>query len=373
MIRRLGSVTRGRFGAVNGAAAAIAAAVLLASAAVAGCGDSRATGGSGTSPAAAAAPVALGSGPAAALQGQYEDVIKAVLPSVVQISTSDAQGSGVVYDGKGDIVTNAHVVGSASTVQVLTDVGGATLTAKVLGVFAPDDLAVIRVTSGAGSLHPATFGRSEGVQAGQIVLALGSPLGLTGSATQGIISATGRTLIETNATDRGAVKTLTIAGALQTSAAINSGNSGGALVTLSGQVIGLPTAAALNPGTGDSTGIGFAIPADTVTRIAGQLISAGQVSEPGQATLGLSVASTVTSSPHRGGATIARVSAGGPAASAGLRAGDVITSVDGSEIQSEAQLAALLDALKPGMQVDLAYTRSGVTHTATVTLGTSWS
>jgi len=353
-------LTRGRSPQVKAATAVIGAGVLLASAAAA--------------PAAlGSGPAALGSGPADALQQQYEDVIKAVLPSVVQISTPDAQGSGVVYDDEGDIVTNAHVVGTASTVQVTPDVGGATLIAKVLGVYAPDDLAVIRVTSGGGSLAPATFGQSADVVAGQIVLALGSPLGLTGSATQGIISATGRTLIETNATDRGAVKTLTIAGALQTSAAINSGNSGGALVTLSGQVIGLPTAAALNPGTGDSTGIGFAIPADTVTRIAGQLISAGQVSEPGQATLGLSVASTVTSSPHRGGATIARVSAGGPAASAGLRAGDVITSVDGSEIQSEAQLAALLDALKPGMQVDLAYTRSGVTHTATVTLGTSWS
>jgi len=363
------SLTRGRFAQFKGVAAVIGAGALLASAAIAGCADG---GAARTSLAAAAAPVALGSGPADALQEQYEDVIKAVLPSVVQISTADAQGSGVVYDDNGDIVTNAHVVGSASTVQVTSDVGGATRTAKVLGVYPPDDLAVIRVTSGAGSLRPATFGQSAGVVAGQIVLALGSPLGLTGSATQGIISATGRTLIETNATDSGAVKTLTIAGTLQTTAPINSGNSGGALVSLSGQVIGIPTAAALNAGTGDSTGIGFAIPADTVTRIAGQLISAGQVSKPGWATLGLSARSAVASG-HRGGATIAQVSAGGPAASAGLRAGDVITSVDGSEIQTEAQLAALLAGLTPGMQVYLAYTRSGVTHTATVTLGTSWS
>ena len=372
MIRRLGSVTRGRFGAVNGAAAAIAAAVLLASAAVAGCGDSRATGGSGTSPAAAAAPVALGSGPAAALQGQYEDVIKAVLPSVVQISTSDAQGSGVVYDGKGDIVTNAHVVGSASTVQVLTDVGGATLTAKVLGVFAPDDLAVIRVTSGAGSLHPATFGRSEGVQAGQIVLALGSPLGLTGSATQGIISATGRTLIETIATGNDP-KTNTIADTLQTSAAINSGNSGGALVSLSGQVIGMPTATALAAGDGNSTGIGFAIPSDTVTSIAGQLIAAGRVTQPGAATLGITARTALTSSGQGHGVTIASVSPDGPAETAGLRGGDVITEVEGCPIRSEAQLAALLAALAPGMQLYLTYTRSGAARTATVTLAGSWS
>ena len=122
-----------------------------------------------------AAPVALGSGPADALQEQYEDVIKAVLPSVVQISTPGATGSGVVFDDKGDIVTNAHVVGSASTVQVTPDAGGAMLTAKVVGVFAPDDLAVIRVTSGAGSLRPANFGQSAGVTAGQIVLAAGQP------------------------------------------------------------------------------------------------------------------------------------------------------------------------------------------------------
>jgi putative serine protease PepD len=272
MVRRLASVTRGRFGAVTGAAAAIAAVALLASAVVAGCGDFRAAG-----------AAALGASPAAALQGEYEGVIKAVLPSVVQISASGLQGSGVVYDDKGDIVTNAHVVGSASTVQVLTDVGGATLTATVLGVFAPDDLAVIRVTSGAGSLPPATFGRSDGVQAGPIVLALGSPFGLTGSASSGIISATGRTLIENLAAGGGATRTITIADTLQTSAAINSGNSGGALVSLSDQVIGIPTATAVAAGDGTAAGIGFAISSDTVTSIAGQLISAGRVTKPGPA------------------------------------------------------------------------------------------
>ena len=267
---RLASTARGRFGPV----AAIGA-VLLTSAVVAGCGVDVPSTGTSASPAAAAAKVPLGSGPADALQAQYEDVIKAVLPSVVQISTPDATGSGVVFDRKGDIVTNAHVVGSASTVQVTSDVSGAMLTAKVVGVFRPDDVAVIRVTSGAGSLRPANFGQSAGVSAGQIVLALGNPLGLTGSATQGIISATGRTLIETDATAGGATKTTTIADTLQTSAAINGGNSGGALVSLTGQVIGMPTAAGVDAGGGDATGIGFAIPSDTVTSIAGQLISAG--------------------------------------------------------------------------------------------------
>ena len=370
MARWLSSLTRGRFTQVKGTTAVIGAAALLASAAVAGCAGSD----SGhTSLAAADAPVALGSGPADALQEQYEAVIKAALPSVVQISTAYDTGSGVVYDDRGDIVTNAHVVGSASTVQVTPDVGGATLTAKVLGVYAPDDLAVIRVSSGGASLPPATFGQSSGVTAGQIVLALGSPLSLTGSASQGIISATGRTLIEDVPAGGGASKTTTIADTLQTSAAINSGNSGGALVSLAGQVIGIPTATALAAGDGNSTGIGFAIPSDTVTSIAGQLISAGQVTQPGRATLGISPGTAAASSVQGNGVTIATVSAGGPADTAGLRDGDVITEVEGCPIRSEAQLAALLAALTPGMQLYLTYTRAGRAHTATVTLAASWS
>jgi S1-C subfamily serine protease len=357
---------------MNGAAAAIAATVLLASAAVAGCGSDGPSSGASALPAAVASPAVLGSGPADALQEQYEDVIKAVLPSVVQIGTPASTGSGVVFDEKGDIVTNAHVVGTASTVQVTSDVSGAMLTAKVVGVFAPDDLAVIRVTSGAGSLRPASFGQSAGVSAGQIVLALGSPLGLTGSATQGVISATGRTLIETDATAGGITRTTTIAGTLQTSAAINPGNSGGALVSLSGQVIGMPTATAVEAGDGDGTGIGFAIPSDTVTSIAGRLISADRVTRPALAALGLSARTEVTSSGHQDGAVIVSVSADGPAESAGLRPGDVITLADGSPIQSEAQLAALLAALEPGMQLYLFYTRSGGMHAANVTLGSSW-
>ena len=230
MAGRLSSRARGRFAQVKAATAVIGAGALLASAAVAGCADSD----SGrTSLAAADAPAALGSGPADALQEQYEDVIKAVLPSVVQISTSDAQGSGVVYDDKGDIVTNAHVVGSASTVQVTPDVGGATLTAKVLGVYAPDDLAVIRVTSGAGSLRPATFGQSTACRRADRARA-------RQPARPDRQRDPGHHLRDRPDADRdqrrptaAPSKPLTIAGTLQTSAAINSGNSGGALVTLS--------------------------------------------------------------------------------------------------------------------------------------------
>src|SRR5580698_5669854 len=163
---------------------------------------------------------------ASGLQSQYESVVTQVLPSVVQIFTDDATGSGVVYDSTGDIVTNAHVVGNASTVQVVPATGGSMLTARVLGTFPAGDLAVIRVESDADSLKVAKFGNSDDVRAGQIVLAMGNPLGLTGSVSQGIVSALGRT-VSASGTSGGEVTTIT--DAIQTTAAINGGNSGGAL------------------------------------------------------------------------------------------------------------------------------------------------
>lgn len=346
-----------------GSMAALAVGALLA---LAGCTTSAPSGHSATA-AAASTPVALGSGPAAALQQQYEDVIKAVLPAVVQINTQSGTGSGVIYDDKGDIVTNAHVVGDATTVQILPATGGAALQARVLGAFTPDDLAVVRVTSDAGSLHPATFGSSTEITAGQIVLAMGNPLGLTGSVTQGIISATGRTITESGAAGGG---TTTIADALQTSAAINGGNSGGALVNLSGQVIGIPTAAARDPEAGAAPGIGFAIPANIVTNIADQLISTGKVTQSSRAALGITAHTAVTSNGQPAGVTIATITAGGAAAAAGLKAGDVITAIDGHQTTTLGALSAILATLEPGQQVDVTYTRSGTSHTATVTLDT---
>ena len=157
---------------------------------------------SGTAPSssapssAAPAPGFASPGAASSLEQQYEQVVGRVLPSVVQISTSSGSGSGVVYDTNGDIVTNAHVVGTATTLQVGLASGGKPLAADVVGVFAPDDLAVIRVRNGGGSLRPASFGRSASVRVGEIVLAMGNPLGLTGTVTDGIVSATGRTVSE---------------------------------------------------------------------------------------------------------------------------------------------------------------------------------
>jgi S1-C subfamily serine protease len=322
---------------------------------------------SATGATATSTPVALGSGPAAALQEQYEAVIMSVLPSVVQINTQTGTGSGVVYDDNGDIVTNAHVIGDSSTVKVLPATGGAQLEAKVLGTFPADDLAVIRVTSGGGTLRKATFGSTTDITTGQIVLAMGNPLGLTGSVTQGIISATGRTVSESDASGGGST---TIADALQTSAAINGGNSGGALVNLSGQVVGIPTAAARDPEAGAAPGIGFAIPANTVTNIADQLIAHGKVTQSSRAALGITAHTTVSSSGEPVGVAIASVTADGPAAKAGLQEGDVITSVAGQKTPTQGALTAALATLKPDQQVDLTYSRSGTSHTTKVTLGT---
>ena len=283
-------------------------------------------GGSGSRGATATpSPAVASSGAASSLEQQYEQVVSRVLPSVVQLSTSQGSGSGVVYDTKGDIVTNAHVVGTATTLQVGLASGGKPLAARVVGVFTPDDLAVIKVETGAGALHPASFGRSASVRVGEIVLAMGNPLGLTGTVTDGIVSATGRTVSE------GQGSSAVLISAIQTSAAINPGNSGGALVNLAGQVIGIPTLAAADPQLGGAAaGIGFAIPSDTVTSIAAQLIAAGKVTSSGRASLGITAQTVADASGQPAGVGIVGVAPGGAAANAGIAGGDIITALAGA-------------------------------------------
>lgn len=235
----------------------LAATLLLAGATVvAGCGDS-----SSNENGTPAAPVAAARG-TTSLQQQFVGIVKAVSPSVVQIQTPRALGSGVVFDTRGDVVTNAHVVGT-STRFVVTVAAGDSHPAAIVGRDAAHDLAVIRIAG--ARPRPATFADSSRVQVGDVALALGNPLGLRSSVTQGIVSAVGRTVSEGNG--------VTLSSTIQTSAEINPGNSGGALVDLSGRVIGIPTLAALDPqmGSGEAAGIGFAIDSDTVRRVAGGL------------------------------------------------------------------------------------------------------
>ncbi|MFC7644856.1 S1C family serine protease [Streptosporangium lutulentum] len=209
----------------------------------------------------------------------------------MQITTDNGLGSGIVYDRAGHIVTNAHVVGNANRFQVTLATGGAPRTAKLVESFGLGDLAVIKVDKPEG-LTPAVFGDSRKLRVGQIVLAMGNPLGLSGSVTNGIISALGRTVSESD--DEGSPGA-TITGAIQTSAAINPGNSGGALVNLAGEVIGIPTLAALNPelGGGPAPGIGFAIPSNVVTDIAAQIIQDGKVTNTHRAALGVTVQTVI--------------------------------------------------------------------------------
>jgi putative serine protease PepD len=348
------SAAAGRWLAGAGAALAVLTAAACSSA-----------GGTGTADATASpSPAAASTGAASSLEQQYEQVVARVLPSVVQISTSSGSGSGVVYDTKGDIVTNAHVVGTATTLQVSPASGGRPLPAEVVGVFAPDDLAVIKVDGGAGSLHPASFGRSAAVRVGEIVLAMGNPLGLTGTVTDGIVSATGRTVSE------GEGSSAVLISAIQTSAAINPGNSGGALVNLAGQVIGIPTLAATSPQLGGAAaGIGFAIPSDTVTSIAGQLIKTGTVTNSGRASLGISAQTVADASGQPAGVGIVRVSLGGAAARAGIQPGDIIVDLAGQPVPSVAALQSVLAAHKPGDRVQARMSRDGAESTVRVTLG----
>jgi putative serine protease PepD len=347
--------------AVAGRWVAGAGAVLVVvTAAACSSGGGTGTGGATASPSPAAASI----GAASSLEQQYEQVVARVLPSVVQISTSSGSGSGVVFDAKGDIVTNAHVVGSATTLQVGLASGGKPLPADVVGVFAPDDLAVIKVGSGAGSLHPASFGRSASVRVGEIVLAMGNPLGLTGTVTDGIVSATGRTVSE------GQGSSAVLISAIQTSAAINPGNSGGALVNLAGQVIGIPTLAATSPQMGGAAaGIGFAIPSDTVASIASQLIATGKVSNSGRASLGIAAQTVADASGQPAGVGIIMVTPGGAAAQAGIQPGDIITDLAGQPVPSVAALQSVLAAHKPGDRVQARVSRNGTESTVTVTLG----
>ncbi|WP_101783906.1 S1C family serine protease [Nonomuraea indica] len=347
-------------------AAAIGAAVVIP---LSGCSALQQAGTASPSPVPATptgpAPTSTAAHP---LEATFQQVIGDVLPSIVQINTRVGLGSGVVYDAAGHIVTNAHVVGRATTMTVTLATGGEPRPARLVRSFEAGDLAVIKVDDPEG-LKPARFGDSAKLRVGQMVLAMGNPLGLSGSVTNGIVSALGRTVTEPQtAGSPGA----TIANAIQTSAAINPGNSGGALVDLSGQVIGIPTLAATDPelGGGAAPGIGFAIPSNTATDIAAQIVRDGKVTNTHRAALGIRGSTVVGADGRPIGAAVARVEPGGGAAKAGIEEGDVIVAVNGADTPTMAALAEVLTTLKPGAQAKVELLRQdGSRETVTVTLG----
>ena len=304
-------------------------------------------------PAAAAATV---SGAANAFEDQLVRVVRSVSPSVVQIETGGGLGSGVVYDGEGNVVTNAHVVGGARSFMV-TLTGGDRHRATLVGSFRANDLAVIHLED--ATPRPATFADSSQIEVGEVALAIGNPLGLRSSVTEGIVSSVGRTV--------NAGGGVVLPSVIQTSAPINPGNSGGALVDLSGRVIGIPTLAALVPELGGAAapGIGFAIPSNTVRRIVDQLIEHGRVLDSDRAFLGVRVSTTVG-----GQVVVSSVEPGGPAARAGIRPGNVIVTVGNEPTPTSDELVAVLATMRPDQRVPVEIVRSdGRKVTLTVTLG----
>jgi S1-C subfamily serine protease len=304
-----------------------------------------------------AAATLPGSAGALALQNDFVSVVHKVLPSVVQIETSSGLGSGIIFDTKGDIVTNDHVVGTATTFKVTTS-NGVQTTGKLVGTFEDDDLAVIKIP--AGGLKPASFADSNALDVGDLAIAIGNPLGLTSSVTEGIVSALGRSEQE----DSG----VTLVDTIQTSAAINPGNSGGALVNLYGRVIGIPTLAATDTELGTTaSGIGFAIPSNTVTDIASQIIKYGHVVDSHRPYLGVEIADTMGSN----GVYVSAVTAGGPADKAGIKVGNAIVAINGSATPTTSDLSSVVANLKPGQTVNVKVAhQDGTTATLTLTIGT---
>ncbi|HEY2072781.1 MAG TPA: trypsin-like peptidase domain-containing protein, partial [Gaiellaceae bacterium] len=264
---------------------------------------------------------------------------------------SQAEGTGFVYDTKGDIITAAHVVDGASAVKVKFQ-DGKTATATVVGSDNSTDTAVIKVNVAASELHPLTIGSSASVQPGDEVAAIGSPFGLTETMTAGIVSAIGRTITAPN--------NYSISGAIQTDAPINHGNSGGPLLNSSGAVIGVNVQ--IDSESNGSEGVGFSTPIDTVKSVADTLISGGKVQH---AYLGIQVGDAASN----GGAQVSCVVSNGPADNAGLKAGDVITAVGSTQITSADDLTAAVNAYKPGAKVTMTITRGGSSKSLSVTFG----
>ncbi|GAA0923618.1 trypsin-like peptidase domain-containing protein [Pseudonocardia zijingensis] len=309
-------------------------------------------------------------GVAESLEAEFASVVQDVLPSVVEISHDGGVGSGVVFDDQGHIVTNAHVVGTGTEFEVRLAASSVVRPATLVASYPVEDLAVIRVADTTG-LVPARFGDTRDLRVGDLVLAMGSPLGLESSVTQGIVSALGRTVPEPPQAEIGFPGTA-LRQVIQTSAPINPGNSGGALVDLDSEVVGLPTLAAVNPGIGGAApGVGFAIPADIVSSLARQIIEHGRVVDSGRAALGITVATVTNDRGEPVGAGVAAVDPDGPAAVAGVQVGDLIIQVDGEEVRTAQDLRALIAARKPGDVVRLTVVRppAAEPHTFTINLG----
>ena len=310
------------------------------------------------SPAQTAAPAQ----PVAQTTSSIGAVYRRVKDGVVEVSTSTsgqvdafgnqsqggATGSGFVIDKEGHIVTNQHVVAGADSVTVRFS-DGTKVAAEIVGTDPSTDIAVLDVDRPSSQLTPLSFAGDGSLQVGDPVIAIGSPFGLEGTLTTGVISALGREIQSPNG--------FTIENAVQTDAALNHGNSGGPVLDTRGRVVGV--AAQIASESGGSDGIGYAIPGDTAERVARELIQDGSVEH---AYLGVSL-------PDDGAARLAEIVAGSPADRAGLRSGDEVSAVDGDSITTGDELRSAIDAKKPDDKITLTIKRNGDERTVQVTLG----
>jgi putative serine protease PepD len=326
-------------------------------------------------PSSSAASDADGTAAGSPASCSVTSVADQVLPSVVTVSAQGTAGagtgSGELIKSDGYILTNNHVIADAAAggqVHVLW-ADGTSEPATIVGRDVLTDLAVLKVASTEG-MNPIAIGSSASLQVGQPVIAVGAPLGLSGTVTTGIVSALDRTVEVPAEGDSSAL----LVSAVQTDAAINPGNSGGALVNCAGQLVGIPSAGATVPtssgeSSGGSIGLGFAIPVDAATTVADQIISTGRATHSyfGLQTQPIPPAAAAEAG-LPGGLFVAGVIPGGPAAKAGLQAGDVITTIAGEQATSNVQLQEQTLTKNPGDTVEIGYLRGGKQQTATVTL-----
>jgi putative serine protease PepD len=304
--------------------------------------------------------------------GSVQQVAAKVLPSVVSIQMRSAQGqtgggSGIILSADGRILTNNHVaeVGANGGELSVTFNNGKTAKAEIVGLDPTTDLAVIKA-QGVSGLTPIQLGSSSTLAVGQQVVAIGSPLGLSGTVTTGIVSSLNRPVRTGDAED---TSTNTVIDAIQTDAAINPGNSGGALVNMAGQLVGVNSAIATvggsQGGQSGNIGVGFAIPVDQARPIADELLKDGKAQH---ALIGVSLASSANGT-ETSGAQVSEVNPGSAAEKAGLKVGDVVTKLGDRVIADADSLIAAVRSHRPGEKVTLTFVRDGKTQTAEVTLG----
>jgi S1-C subfamily serine protease len=334
--------------------------------------DGSQTASTAAGPVATSTPFTGSNKPVASQPTNVTEIYKRVSPGVAFVASSSsgggnglfgngggdaATGSGFVYDTQGHIVTNDHVVSGFNTFSVRVGSNQKAIPAKLVGTDPSSDLAVLKIDPSAvsGGLHPLTLGDSTTLEPGDEAIAIGSPFGLEGTVTEGIVSALGRTIQAPNG--------FPIANAVQTDAAINPGNSGGPLLDSQGRVIGVNSQIKTNGNSDANSGVGFAVPVQAIKEVVPRIQSGGKIQ---RAYLGVSNGD----SPDGTGAVIESVVPGGPAEKAGLQQGDKITAIDNKPVLNSDDVGAIVNGLKPNSKATLTVSRNGNQRTLTVTLGT---